>query len=110
MDYVITPDPDQFISDILFMSTDPVTVNVTLLSDGVGGEGSEEIGITLVQLSPVEEFRVLTRPTVTITVRDNDSMHKININESLSKCVSCIATAKSCSSRTMALCSLLHAI
>ena len=74
VDYVITPDPAQFISGILFMSTDPVTVNVTLLSDGVGGEGSEEIGITLVQLSPVEEFRVLTTPTVTITVRDNDSM------------------------------------
>ena len=74
VDYVVTPDPAQFISDILFMSTDPVTVNVTLLSDGVGGEGSEEIGITLVQLSPVEEFRVLTRPTVTITVRDNGSM------------------------------------
>ena len=73
MDYVITPDPDQFISDILFMSTYPVTVNVTLLIDGVGGEGSEEIGITLVQLSPVEPFRVLTKPTVTITVRDNDS-------------------------------------
>ena len=79
VDYVVTPDPDQFISDILFMSTDPVTVNVTLLSDGVGGEGSEEIGITLVQLSPVEEFRVLTRPTVTITVRDNDSMPKFKV-------------------------------
>ena len=68
VDYVITPDPAQFISNILFMSTAPVTVNVTLLSDGVGGEGSEEIGITLVQLSPVEDFRVLIRPTVTITV------------------------------------------
>ena len=73
MDYVVTPDLAQFISGILFMSIDPVTVNVTLLSDGVGEEGSEEIGITLVQLSPVEEFRVLTKPTVTITVRDNDS-------------------------------------
>ena len=73
VDYVITPDPDQLFSGILFMSTDPVRVNVTLLSDGVEGEGSEEIRITLVQLSPVEDFRVLTRPTVTITVRDNDS-------------------------------------
>ena len=72
VDYVITPDPAQLTSGIVFVSTDPVTVNVTLLSDGVGGEGSEEIGITLVQLSPVEEFRVLTRPTVTITVQDND--------------------------------------
>ena len=89
MDYVITPDPDQFISGIIFMSTDPVAVNVTLLSDGVGGEGSEEIGITLVQLSSVEEYRVLISPTVTITIRDNDSMHKIYINESLSKCVLC---------------------
>ena len=74
VDYVITPDPAHVTAGILFMSTDPVTVNVTLLSDGVGGEGSEEIGITLVQLSPEEEFRVLTRPTVTITVEDNDSM------------------------------------
>ena len=79
MDYVITPDPDQFIPGILFMSTDPVRVNVTLLCDGVGGEGSEEIGITLVQLSPVEEFRVLISPTVTITVRDTDSMPKFKV-------------------------------
>ena len=56
---------------------DPVQVNVTLLRDGIGGEGTENIEITLRQdldFSPDEDFRILVNPRVRITVQDNDSM------------------------------------
>ena len=51
---------------------DPVLINITLLhSDRGGGEEPEYIDVTLVQddkVSPVEEFRVLVRPTLRITI------------------------------------------
>ena len=52
----------------------PVTVNVTLASDGIGGEGTEDIVLTLVRLPPMEPERVLVNPAVRIIVEDNDSM------------------------------------
>ena len=51
----------------------PVTVNVTLASDGIGGEGTV---LTLVQLPPIESERVFANPTVRIIVEDNDSREK----------------------------------
>ena len=72
VDYFITPDPDHFNDDLLSMSTNPVMVNITLVSDAIQGEGSEEIVLTLVQHSPIEGFRVLISPTVRITVQDKD--------------------------------------
>ena len=59
------------------MRLDPVQVNVTLLRDGIGEEGTEDIEITLVQdldFSPEEDFRILVNPTVRIRVQDNYSM------------------------------------
>ena len=73
-DYVITPDADHLTNGFLSLRLDPVTVNVTLLNDGIGGEGSEEIVLTLLQQPPIEEFRVLIKPSVKITLRDNDSV------------------------------------
>ena len=70
MDYSVTMGP-------LIMRGVPVTVNVTLLSDGVGGEGSEDILLTLVQRPPFEDNRVLVNPTIRITIRDNDSMYSL---------------------------------
>lgn len=71
VDYFITPDPNHFYDDLLTMSTDPVMVNITLVSDALL-EGSEDIVLTLVQHSPIEGFRVLISPTVRITVQDKD--------------------------------------
>ena len=66
MDYSVTMDQ-------LIMRGVPVTVNVTLLSDGVGGEGTQDIFLTLVQRPPLDGDRVLVNPTIRIIVRDNDS-------------------------------------
>ena len=52
-------------------------MNVTLLIDGVAGEGQEDVRITLVQetdSTPIEGNRVLIRDSVLITFQDNDSM------------------------------------
>ena len=76
-DYVVTPgntigDPPR-----VQLRFDPVQVNVTLLRDGIGGEGTEDIVVTLrldMDFSPAEDFRVLVNPTIRITVQDNDSM------------------------------------
>ena len=51
----------------------PVLINVTLLDNGSSGGGWEAkfIDITLVQdinYSPIEDFRVLVKPTVRITI------------------------------------------
>ena len=51
----------------------PVLINVTLLDNGSRGGGREAkfIDITLVQdisYSPIEDFRVLVKPTVRITI------------------------------------------
>ena len=72
MDYFITPDPNHFYNDVLILYTDPVMVNITLVSDAILGEGSEDIVLTLVQHSSVEGYRVLISPTVKITVQDKD--------------------------------------
>ena len=77
-DYIITPEstfptPP---ADIVFGRV-PVQVNVTLLNDGVAGEGQEDVRITLVQetaSTPIEGNRVLIRNSVLITFQDNDSM------------------------------------
>ena len=56
----------------LVLHRDPVVINVTILSDGVEEE-LEDIELTLVQnetLSPLEPFRVLSNPTVRISVKD----------------------------------------
>ena len=72
MDYVVTPDPDGVLMDEVSLQLVPVTVIVTLASDGIGGEGTEDIVITLVQLPPIEASRVLINPNVRIIVEDND--------------------------------------
>ena len=74
-DYVVTPDPASVFMDEVSLQLVPVTVNVTLASDGIGGEGTEDIVLTLVQLPPIESERVLVNPTVRIIVEDNDSMY-----------------------------------
>ena len=74
-DYVVTPDPASVFMDEVSLQLVPVTVNVTLASDGIGGEGTEDIVLTLVQLPPIEPERVLINPTVRIIVEDNDSMY-----------------------------------
>jgi hypothetical protein len=64
----------------LSIRADPILVNVTLLRDGVAGEGEEEIELTLVQdltISPLEESRILAFPTVRITVQDSDDANTI---------------------------------
>ena len=66
MDYSVTMGP-------LTMRGVPVTVNVTLLSDGVGGEGTEDIFLTLYQRPPFDGDRVLVNAIIRIIVRDNDS-------------------------------------
>ena len=66
MDYNIIMGP-------LIMRGVPVTVNVTLLSDGLGGEGTEEIFLTLDQRPPFDGDRVLVNAIIRIIVRDNDS-------------------------------------
>ena len=73
MDYSVTMDP-------LIMRSVPVTVNVTLLSDGVGGEGTEDIFLTLVQRPPFDQNRVLVNEIIRIIVRDNDSMYFLTLN------------------------------
>ena len=58
---------------------DPVPVNVTLLNNGSGGEGTQFIDVTLVQdisFSPIEEFRVLVKPTVRIIITGALSTYK----------------------------------
>ena len=75
MDYVVTPDPASVFMDEVSLQFVPVTVNVTLASDGIGGEGTEDIVLTLVQLPPFEPERVLVNPTVRIIVEDNGSMY-----------------------------------
>ena len=72
VDYFITPDPNHFNDDLLIMSTNPVMVNVTLVSDNIE-EGYEEIVLTLVERTPIDDFRVLISPTVRIRVQDRDS-------------------------------------
>ena len=68
-------DPDGVLMDEVSLQLVPVTVNVTLASDGIGGEGTEDIVLTLVQLPPIESERVLVNPTVRIIVEDNGSMY-----------------------------------
>ena len=72
MDYNITMGP-------LMMRGVPVTVAVTLLSDGVAGEGTEDIFLTLVQIPPFVQNRVLVNATIRIIVRDNDSMYFLTL-------------------------------
>ena len=74
MDYVVTPDPASVFMDEVSLRLVPVIVNVTLLPDDIGGEGTEDIFITLVQRPPIEPERVLINSTVRIVVEDNDSM------------------------------------
>jgi hypothetical protein len=71
-DYVVTPDPASVFMDEVSLQFVPVTVNVTLVPDDIGGEGTEDIVLTLVQLPPFEPERVLVNPTVRIIVEDND--------------------------------------
>ena len=73
MDYNITMGP-------MIVRGVPVTVNVTLLSDGVGGEGTEDIFLTLVQRPPFDENRLLVNPIIRIIVRDNNSMYFLTLN------------------------------
>ena len=65
-DYVISK------PSLVALRLDPILINITLLhNDRGGGEAPEYIDVTLVQdekVSPVEEFRVLVRPTVRITI------------------------------------------
>jgi hypothetical protein len=72
VDYVVTPDPASVFMDEVSLQLVPVIVNVTLFTDGIGGEGTEDIVLTLVQLPPFEPERVLVNPTVRIVVEDND--------------------------------------
>ena len=76
VDYVVTPDPDSVFMDEVSLQLVPVTVNITLSTDGIGGEGTEDIVLTLVQLPPIESERVFANPTVRIIVEDNDSREK----------------------------------
>ena len=52
----------------------PMAVTVTLLSDGVAGEGSETIILTLIQSpgTPSNQNQILEYETVMITVADSD--------------------------------------
>ena len=68
---------DAFLNDQLQFSYEPVQVTVTLLNDGVVGEPEEDIVLTLRQnldLSPLEDFRVLNNPTIRIAFSDNDGI------------------------------------
>ena len=69
-DYVMTPDLKDSLLRIPQQS-DPICVNVTLLSNDKGGEGSELIELSLPQYTPPTGY--LIRQTVRIIIVDNDS-------------------------------------
>ena len=71
MDYTISAFDD------VQMRLNPTTITVTLRNDGVTGEGTEEIILTLIQDSrtPSRSNQFLEYRTVRISFLDNDSMY-----------------------------------
>ena len=67
---MITPDLKDSLLRILPQS-DPISVNVTLLSNDKGGEGSELIELSLPQYTPPTGY--LIHQTVRIIIVDNES-------------------------------------
>ena len=58
----------------IFLSRDPAFVSVILLRDGVAGEPTETITLTLMHYTafPPTAYQILLYSTVTINVQDND--------------------------------------
>ena len=59
----------------LTLNDKPLSFNVSLLSDGVSGEGLETITLTLVQnhrLTPSNQNQILQYQSVVITIQDAD--------------------------------------
>ena len=52
----------------------PITITVTLLADGVAGELSEDIILTLKPDRELESNEILPNPTITINLLDDESM------------------------------------
>ena len=52
----------------------PIPITVTLLADGVVGEPPEDITLTLRSDRDLESNEILPHPSITIDLRDNDSM------------------------------------
>ena len=57
-----------------FLENIPIPITVTLLSDGVAGEGPETITLTLrPDDRDLVDNEILSDPSITITIQDNDS-------------------------------------
>ena len=66
MDYVLS-------QSNFFLENIPIPITVTLLNDGVAGEGPETITLTLRPDRDLEDNEILSNPTITISLSDNDS-------------------------------------
>ena len=53
----------------------PISIDVTLQSDGVAGEEPETITLTLVPARELELNEVLANEAITIVLQDNDSKY-----------------------------------
>ena len=62
------------------LRSDPIAITVTLLRDGVVGEGPEDIILTLMQDSRTQpnDNQLLIYDTIRIVLQDNDSMYVYN--------------------------------
>ena len=71
--YPAVGDDYELTQNSIFLSTTPAFVNVTLLRDGVAGEPTETIILTLIHntLLPPTDNQILLFSTVIINVQDN---------------------------------------
>ena len=70
-DYTVDPMTD------IRLRSDPIAITVTLLRDGVVGEGPEDIILTLMQdiRTQPNDNQLLIYDTIRIVLKDNDSMY-----------------------------------
>ena len=68
MDYVLSH------SRVILVNV-PISIDVTLQSDGVAGEEPETITLTLVPARELELNEVLANEAITIVLQDNDSKY-----------------------------------
>ena len=66
MDYVLS-------QSNFFLENIPIPITVTLLNDGVAGEEPETITLTLRPDRDLEDNEILSNPTITISLSDNES-------------------------------------
>ena len=70
-----TESVDFVLSDSRFILGNlPITINVTLMNDGVAGELPEDIILTLRPDRDLESNEILPNPAITINLRDNERM------------------------------------